>query len=95
MNGDKMCEPSKKRQLTLFGTRAKEKTNKYVVFKNPRSKYEEFVERYCIRARKTGIRGTKKTLFAEAQIRWKNISLDIADVNNYLKLRDGEKDFVR
>ena len=83
------------RQVTLFGTCAKEKTKKYIIFKNPRGKYEEYVERYCLRAKKKDRNSTKKYLLTDAQHAWKLISSDTAAQDVFLKLKDGEKDFVR
>ena len=65
------------RQVTLFGTSAKEKTKKYIILKNPRGKYEEYVERYSLRAKKDR-NSTKKKLFTDAQNAWKLISSDTA-----------------
>ena len=36
----------KKRHLTLFGNFTKVKTKRYKIYKNPKGRYENFVERY-------------------------------------------------
>ena len=64
------------------------------MFKNPRGKYEEYVEGYCLRAKKDR-NSTKKNLFTDAQNAWKLISSDTAAQDEFPKLKDGGKDFVR
>lgn len=83
------------RQVTLFGTCAKEKTNKYIIFKKTLGKYQEYVERYCLREKKKLKKATKKDLFRDAQCAWKLIASDIAAQDLFLELKEGEKDFVR
>jgi hypothetical protein len=39
------------KQLTLFGTRAVAKS--FIVYRDPNGDYECFIERYCLRAKKT------------------------------------------
>ena len=77
------------RQLTLFGTRAKEKSKKYAIFKNPQGRYEQYVERYCLHKTKMNPGLAKKTLLADAQKAWKLISSDIAAQDQFLRLKDG------
>ena len=84
-----------KRQLTLFGTRAKEKTGHFVVYKNPRGLCESYVEIYCLTAKKRNPHSKKKDIFVEAQTEWNKISSDINAVEEFLKLKEDEKDFVR
>ena len=58
-------EPKRKRQVTLFNTFAREKTNEYVIYKKPNNDYECFVERFCLRNKKPGMTD-KKILTDEA-----------------------------
>ena len=83
------------KQLTLFGTIAREKSNKYICYKNPTGNYECFVERFSLRRRELNPNKRKKILVEEAQEAWKKLAKDIAAQEEYLKLRKGEKEFVR
>ena len=82
---------NRKRQKTIFGTFAKEKTRHYVIFKNPQGLYESYVERYSLRRREVDKNIKKQSLFVEAQTNWKLEE----NVEDFLILRDGERDFVR
>lgn len=82
------------RQLTLHKTFAKQKTFKFVCYKNPSGNYESFVERFCLRTKNNFF--VKRDLVEQAQRKWRDIyKNDKEKVIEYLKLRKGEKDFVR
>ena len=81
------------RQLTLFGAVAKQKSKKYIIYKNPTGPYESFIERHCLRD--TNPHKKKELLTMEAQADWSKLSKDSAGLEEYLKLRNGEKPFVR
>ena len=86
---------SGKRQLTLFGTVATVKSNKFVIYENPNGNYQCFIERFCLREKQNNVHKKNKDLVHEAQEEWKKVAKNIDAQSEFLKLRDGEKTFVR
>ena len=89
---------SKKKQTTIFGLMAKQKT--FYCYENPSNDYECFVERYCLRNKGSGI--DRRNLIDEAISVWQKDYKTIkkkedrkVKVEKFLELKRGEKPFVR
>ena len=68
----------------------------YAMFKNPSPGYESFIERFSSRTRKNGDISGKQQLLKKVQNTWTNeYKDDKKKTEEFLKLRDDEKPFVR
>ena len=96
-NKEIKMEAKNKRQLTLFRNLVpvKNKQKEYIVYRNPQGKYEEFIERFCLRAKANNDKRKNQQILENAQSIWKTKSKDNSFIDGYLKLKDGEKPFVR
>jgi hypothetical protein len=82
------------KQLTLFGTRAVAKS--FIVYRDPNGDYECFIERYCLRAKKTRGQINNQRIHVQAQNEWKNVYKGNQEkIQEYLVLQGNEKPFVR
>lgn len=70
---------------------------KYVIFRDPSSNYEKVIERYSLRYRSEKPNASKDVIHKAAQAYWKDNKLASNNelVMEFLKLRAGEKPFVR
>jgi len=67
----------------------------FIVYKDPTTKYEKYIERFCLRAKKKNPYQQKKDIVSDAQKAWKIIKNNIAEIETYLQLRQGERPFAR
>jgi len=69
----------------------------YVIFRDPSTSYEKVIERYCLRYRSKNSIFTKEKAHKAAQAYWKENKLSSNEelVLEFLKLKNGEKPFVR
>ena len=69
----------------------------FIVYRDPQTDYESFIERFCLRQRKLNINEAKKVLVDKAISFWKSESLskNKEKLNQFLELKDGEKKFIR
>ena len=85
-----------KRQMTLFGTRAKEKG--YFIHRDPQDRYQCFVERFCLRAKAASKSGhiDLQAVHKKAQNAWtEGYKGNEGKIEAYLALKENEKPFVR
>ena len=71
---------------------------KYIVYRDQENDYESFVERFCLRGRVKNPFAEKKELVNQVEFmsrEKKRLSTNKSDLNEYLKLLPGEKQFIR
>ena len=93
-----MSNNKQKKQVDLFGFAAAK--GNFYCYRDPSNDHECFVERYCLRNKSSG--KSKRGLVDEAVSVWKNDFKTVKDkkerelkVAEFLKLKPGEKPFVR
>ena len=83
-----------KRQTSIFGTFVKENKD-YIVYKDPKNAFEKYVERHCLREKKIAPTKTKFQLNEAAVASWNSVKGNDRALQEFLKLREGEKEFSR
>ena len=69
--------------------------NLYCVYKDPKGDYQSVVERFCLREKQKKTGKENKILKEEGDKYWKEIKGNQEKIKEFLKLKPGEKDFVR
>ena len=87
-------EKQKMKQPSIFGGIVKDNTKFYCSYKSPNGAFESVAERFCLREKKK-TRKQNKDSVAQANKFWKEIKTDEKKIEEFLKLRPGEKPFVR
>ena len=87
-------EKQKMKQPSIFGGIVKDNTKFYCSYKSPNGAFESVAERFCLREKKK-TRKLNKDSVAQANKFWKEIKTDEKKIEEFLKLRPGEKTFVR
>ena len=80
------------KQLTLFGTSAKDnKRAGNLIYKDPKSKYEKFIERFV---RRNKGQASRESVVRSAQEKWKELRKDSAAVETYIAAKEGEEEIL-
>ena len=80
------------KQLTLTGYVLQESSQfrpGYFIYNDPSNDYEHFIERYYRRNRQSG--KEKQAVLREAQVEWKKLKVNPAELRQYFELRSGEQ----
>ena len=73
------------KQLTLFGTSAKDnKRAGNLIHKDPKSKYEKFIERFV---RRNKGQASRESVVRSARKPWKELRKDSAAVETYINVK--------
>ena len=80
------------KQLTLFGTSAKDnKRARNLIYKDPKSQYEKFIERFV---RRNKGQASRESVVRSAQEKWKELRKDSAAVETYIAAKEGEEEIL-
>ena len=86
------CQSTWSKQLTLFGTSAKDtKRAGNLIYKDPKSKYEKFIERFV---RRNKGQASRESVVRSAQEKWKELRKDSAAVETYIAAKEGEEEIL-
>lgn len=80
------------KQLTLTGYVLQESSQfrpGYFIYNDPSNNYEHFIERYYRRNRQSG--KEKQAVLREAQVEWKKLKVNPAELRQYFELRSEEQ----
>ena len=76
----------------LFGTSAKDnKRAGNLIYKDPKSKYEKFIERFV---RRNKGQASRESVVRSAQEKWKGLRKDSAAVETYIAAKEGEEQIL-
>ena len=65
----------------------------YFIYNDPSNDYEHFIERFYRRNRQSGKQ--KQAVLKEAQVEWKKVKVNPAELQQYLELQSGEHPITR
>ena len=79
------------KQLTLTGFVLQDSSQfrpGYFIYNDPSTDYEHFIECYYRRNRQSG--KAKQAVLKEAQVQWKKLKVNPAELHQYLELQSGD-----